>query len=85
MNDYGDKEFVLPSIDWSHVSSEWNWLVQCSNGRLYLHQSKPEPHLGFWDSIDENGRISKSLRADCFASAKPGNGDWQLLIMERGQ
>lgn len=76
------EELVLPSIDWSHVAPQWKWLVQDEGGVVTLFDHRPmlsEP-VGLWGFAAVGGKF---LRADNFASAKPGKGDWRKLIVQR--
>ena len=43
------KSVTKPSIDWSHVSSEYNYLAQDSNGDGYLCGKEPLCHRTAWD------------------------------------
>ncbi|WP_321953135.1 hypothetical protein [Paraburkholderia bannensis] len=78
------ESFVLPSIDWSHVSADFKWLAQDESGAAYLVDRKPSgaascaaPGAGRWSYA---GIWS---RADLFTSFKRGSGDWRKLIVQR--
>ena len=71
------KATIKPSIDWSHVSPEYNYLVQDSDGEGYLCGEKPSRVKSGW--IAE----SPSISASTFTSYTPGTCDWQESLVKR--
>lgn len=71
------EEFVLPSIDWSHVAPKWKWLSQDKCGDAFLTTARPTVVGREWlegcDYAEAHG----------FASYAPGKGDWTKLIVQR--
>ncbi len=66
-----------PSIDWGHVSSEYNYLVQDSDGEGYLLNEKPS-RVEFGWNIE-----SSYTTASSFASYVPGTCDWTDSLIQR--
>ena len=71
------KAVTKPSIDWSHVSSEFNYLVQDSDGEGYLCSEKPARVESGW-----NTESSYTL-ASTFTSYVPGTCDWTDSLIQR--
>ena len=71
------KSVTKPSIDWSHVSSEYNYLAQDSNGDGYLCGKEPLCHRTAWDME------SPHLSANTFTSYVPGTCDWKGSLVKR--
>ena len=71
------KALTKPSIDWSHVSSEYNYLVQDSDGEGYLCGEEPSRVKSGW-----NAR-SPYISAMAFSSYVPGTCDWQDSLVKR--
>ena len=71
------KAITEPSIDWSHVSSEYNYLIQDSDGEGYLCGEKPSRVKSGW--IAE----SPSISASTFTSYTPGTCDWKDSLVKR--
>ena len=71
------KAVTKPSIDWSHVSSEFNYLVQDSDGEGYLCSEKPSRTESGW-----NTESSYTL-ATTFTSYEPGTCDWTDSLVKR--
>ena len=71
------KATTKPSIDWDHVSSEYNYLVQDSDGEGYLCSEKPSRTESGW-----NTESSYTL-ATAFTSYVPGTCDWKDSLVER--
>ena len=71
------KAVTKPSIDWSHVSPEYNYLVMDSNGVCYLYSGKPSQGEGQW--------VTNMLctPANRFASFIPGTCDWRDSLVKR--
>ena len=71
------KSVTKPSIDWSHVSSEYNYLVQDSDGEGYLCGEEPSRVKSGW-----NAR-SPYISATAFTSYEPGTCDWRNSLVKR--
>ena len=71
------KAITKPSIDWSHVSSEYNYLVQDSDGAGYLCCEKPSRTESGWNAE------SHYISADAFTSYVPGTCDWEDSLVKR--
>jgi hypothetical protein len=71
-----------PSIDWSHVSDEFDYLVQFPTGEGLFSTSRPVIRLedGWSGWITDRGRTAE---ADTFASYRKGNVDWKDSLVER--
>ena len=68
-----------PSIDWSHVAPEYQWLARDANGRGFLYEDAPR-------LISEGGVWATSpcyLLARHFASYTPGTCDWRESLVQR--
>ena len=71
------KAVTKPSIDWSHVSSRYNYLVQDSDGEGYLCGEKPTRVKSGWNAESPN------ILASTFTSYTPGTCDWKDSLVER--
>ena len=71
------KVATKPSIDWSHVSPEYNYLAQDKNGDGYLCGKEPSCHTSAWDME------SPYLSATTFTSYEPGSCDWKVSLVKR--
>ena len=71
------KATTKPSIDWSHVSPEYNYLAQDMNGDGYLCGKQPSHHTSAWDME------SPYLSATAFTSYVPGTCDWEDSLVKR--
>ena len=71
------KSVSKPSIDWSHVSSEYNYLAQDSNGDGYLCGKNPHRMAYAW-SME-----TPYIRATAFSSYVPGTCDWEESLVKR--
>lgn len=74
-----------PSIDWSHVSSEYKWMARDENGRGYFYDKRPLINKkGYWKPDCSTLHDSaKCVSAEGFASYKPGSCDWKDSLVER--
>ena len=69
-----------PSIDWSHVHEDYNWLSVEASGRAYLYKFEP---------VCIDGNRMWDPRGDCFemarpfASYDPGTCDWKDSLIQR--
>ena len=71
------KSLTKPSIDWSHVSSEYNYLVQDSDGEGYLCGEEPSRVKSGWNAGSPN------ISATAFTSYDPGTCDWKDSLVKR--
>ena len=71
------KAITKPSIDWSHVSPEYNYLAQDENGDGYLCGKNPHRVDMIWSM--ETPYIS----ATTFTSYVPGTCNWKDSLVER--
>ena len=71
------KAITKPSIDWSHVSEEFQYLAMDEEGLHSLFAEKPEPVVLEWAA---NGRY---IHAEYFASFVPGTCDWKDSLVKR--
>ena len=70
------KAVTKPSIDWSHVSSEFNYLVQDSDGEGYLCGKNPHRMSMSWS-------METPILAIPFSSYVPGTCDWRDSLVKR--
>lgn len=68
-----------PSIDWSHVSDEFNYLARDKEGLVYLYGDKPKITEYDWWFVDDVEFVS----ASAFKSIEIGNCDWTESLVER--
>ena len=68
---------IKPSIDWSHVSEDFQWLAMDSGGLHHLFAEKPEPIVEEWATH------ARYIYAGHFASFTPGTCDWQDSLVKR--
>ena len=71
------KSLTKPSIDWSHVSAEYNYLAQDENGDGYLCGKNPHRMSMAW-SME-----TPYIRATRFTSYVPGTCDWEDSLVKR--
>ena len=71
------KSGTKPSIDWSHVSPEYNYLAQDENGDGYLCGKNPHRTSTAW-SME-----TPYIRATTFTSYVPGTCDWKDSLVKR--
>ena len=71
------KAATKPSIDWSHVSPEYNYLAQDENGEGYLCGKNPHRMNVTWSMETPN------IRATTFTSYTPGTCDWKDSLVKR--
>ena len=70
-----------PSIDWSHVHHDFNWLARQKNGECSLFSVEPE--LRIPESHWENYRPNRSIIVDGFSSFYPGTCNWKDSLVCR--
>ena len=71
------KAITKPSIDWDHVSSEYGYLFQDSDGEGYLCGEEPSRVKSGWNVE------SPYISATTFTSYEPGTCDWKDSLVER--
>ena len=71
------KAITKPSIDWDHVSPEYGYLFQDSDGEGYLCLDKPSRIESGWNVG------SHYTHANLFTSYKSGSCDWQDSLVKR--
>jgi len=67
-----------PSIDWSAVSSSFNYLAVDEDGKAWLYEYKPHISFSLW--LAPFGEIQE---APVFASFKVNNCNWEESLVER--
>ena len=67
-----------PSIDWNHVSSEYNYLAQDKSGTCWVYEHVPILIEDEWAS--SRGDCTP---ADCLQSLVPGTCSWINSLVER--
>ena len=72
------KKVVKPSINWEHVSSEFNYLAEDADGGVFLYEDKPFTATETW-TVD-NGELAE---AHMLASYTKGACDWKESLIER--
>ena len=70
------KAVTKPSIDWSHVSEDYNYLAQDSNGDGYLCGKNPHRMSMAWS-------METPICATAFSSYVPGTCDWRDSLVKR--
>lgn len=69
---------TMPSIDWSHVHPDFNYLATDDTGDTYLYEMIPSAcDGGHWGA---GGPCSPAIS---HASFKPGTCDWKDSLVER--
>ena len=71
------KAVTKPSIDWDHVSEDFQYLAQDSNGVCYLYTGKPSQGECQWVT---NMLCTPAIH---FASFTPGTCDWRDSLVKR--
>ena len=71
------KSVTKPSIDWSHVSPEYNYLAQDEDGQGYLCGKNPHRMNTAWYME------APHIQATAFTSYVPGTCDWKDSLVER--
>ena len=71
------KTVTKPSIDWSHVSENFQWLAMDSGGLHHLFSEEPELISTEWTTH------ALYIYAEHFASFTPGSCDWQDSLVKR--
>ena len=68
---------LKPSIDWSHVNENFQYLAMDSGGLHHLFAEKPDPIAVEWTTH------ALYIYAEHFASFTPGTCDWRDSLVER--
>ena len=68
---------VKPSIDWDHVSEDFQYLAMDSGGLHHLFAEEPEPIAVEWTTH------ALYIYAEHFASFTPGTCDWRDSLVKR--
>ena len=71
------KAITKPSIDWSHVSEDFQYLAMDSGGLHHLFAEKPEPIAVEWTTH------ALYIYAGHFASLIAGTCDWKDSLVKR--
>ena len=71
------KADTKPSIDWSHVSENFQYLAMDADGEFYLYPDKPQQGELQWVSRQ------RLAAATHFASFVPGTCDWKDSLVKR--
>ena len=71
------KAITKPSIDWSHVREDFQYLAMDEDGEFYLYSDKPTPCSQQWIT-----NLSYAP-ATHFASFTPGTCDWRDSLVKR--
>lgn len=67
-----------PSIDWSHVHPDYNWLARDSDGEVWIYSDLPTREGDFWWA--SGGEVT---RGKGFGSCTPGTCDWRDSLVQR--
>ena len=73
-----DESATKPSINWEHVSSEFNYLAEDADGGVFLYEDKPYTATETW--MVDNGDLTE---AHMLASYTKGACDWKESLIER--
>lgn len=68
-----------PSIDWNHVSDNFNFLARDEDGLTWLYGNKPKRQKSLWWTEGDDAFIA----AGAFKSLDAGNCDWKDSLVER--
>ena len=71
------KAITKPSIDWNHVSEDFQWLAMDSGGLHHLFAEKPEPTNVEWSTH------ALYIYAGHFASLIHGTCNWRDSLVKR--
>lgn len=74
------KALTKPSIDWSHVHSDYNWIASDSGGDTYVYSEEPLVDICGTCWVHPAMII---IYADVFSSYKPGTCDWKDSLVKR--
>lgn len=86
--DYYVKGPSAPSIDWDHVSEEYNYLARNRSGAMWLFKVKPTPNLRtkIWEVGQSKIGCTFPYKVRVtHSSAKAGTCDWKDSLVERPQ
>lgn len=65
------------TIDWSHVATEFKYMVRDPDGEVYLYKNIPVLHRDCWSSD------SIASDAESHSSYRPGTCDWKDSLVKR--
>ena len=68
-----------PSIDWSHIATEYRWLAMDKCGEAYVYDRKPSL-VEVWNAWDVSGQYHN---VGVLVSYKAGTCDWKNSLVER--
>ena len=72
------KKVVKPSINWEHVSGEYKYLAEDSNGAAFLYEKEPFLSLDSWGIQGGEASVVRM-----FASYIPGTCNWKDSLVTR--
>jgi hypothetical protein len=72
------KKIEKPSINWEHVSNEFNYLAEDSEGGVFLFEKEPFVAGNMWGAYE--GEVAE---ASMFASYVKGTCDWKDSLIQR--
>ena len=67
-----------PSIDWSHVHEDYNWMATDEGGTTYLFESKPLLEETIWSDP-----IAEAIAAEVFKTFTKGTCDFRYSLVKR--
>ena len=70
-----------PSIDWSHVHEDYNWLATDKYGATFLYTDKPKIYISY-NQFKTKG-FATCISSSAFASFKKGTCDWADSLVQR--
>ena len=74
-----DESATKPSIDWSHVKSEYKWLSVDKDGSAFVYENEPEHgESNYWYSQE-----GIHYEVSGLASYTPGTCDWKDSLVKR--
>ena len=73
-----DESATKPSINWEHVSSEFNYLAEDADGVVFLYEDKPFTATESW--MVDNGDLAE---AHTLASYTKGTCGWKDSLVKR--
>jgi hypothetical protein len=74
------KQRTKPSINWAHVSLDYNWLARDASGRVFLYENMPIRSVSEWKSKGFNNKLTGAIG---FASLVVGDCDWEDSLVGR--
>lgn len=83
---YYRRKVEKPSIDWSAVGSDYNYLAIDNSGLAYLYNQKPHPEKDFnsWRCEVKDRKTNEILvRDNLFSSFSAGTCSWEDSLISR--